>query len=91
MRFMVSGLGILPNVRTGRTNDGTLKNFFFDIRLNEGDDGKRLCCTHVPDGFNVIGVSMTGGVITVLCQTPAHIVSESALFAREGCISFEFR
>jgi hypothetical protein len=91
MLFKVSGLGILQDVRTGRTNDGTLKNFFFDIRLDKGDEGTRLCCTHVPDGFNVIGMSMTGGVITVLCQTPSHIDSESALFAREVCISFEFR
>ena len=91
MRFTVHGLQQLPEVRTGRHNNNHAPIFFFDIHLDKGDDGKQLCCTHVPDGFNVIGTHVKGGVITVLCKTPLHIDSESALLAQQGCVLFEFR
>ncbi len=37
-KVKVSGLEILPDVRTGRTNNGT--HFFFDIHLDKGDNDK---------------------------------------------------
>lgn len=89
MKITVSGLSKLPEIRTGyeRMKGG----FFFDIFLPKGDSGKGLHKIHIPDGFKLISQSVSdGGVITILCQTPASIHTVEDLLATKGQIHFEF-